>query len=635
VAAGRRTISLLLMALWIAILAGCGSNSTSSNTSQSSSVSVAFQATPPKSITVAGEATLSAVVTNDPFNYGVDWSVSCANVGDCGSLSTTHSSSGAAVNYFPPATLPANSESVNIVAFAAADHTKNVLTEISVTGFASLLSGPFVFHARGTNIDELTGVMGPYQIAGVINLDGNGGVHLASVNGKTIGGEQTYSDSSIFSTTSVTGGSYFIGADGRGTLTINTGDASIGLGGTESFSIVFISGSEALITQSDGTASATGTLDHQSSTSAPTGGYAFVVTGNDSTAVPVAFGGVMNIDQTNGGISGSGSVADEDYNGAVQNCPAPAPGGQPGISGSVSSPDALGLVVFNLSACFTANPIQFTGYVVDATHIQMVETDIGAGVGFATGGTAIGQGSGTGKFSNFSGSFVLGILGSDVTGFANSLTAAATLVADAHGNVTGTADEFLVSGYAISDGFTGTYSVDPAGTGRVDIPIAFSNPSNPSPEYIFYQTGSGNSPLALDIDTSLVAEGVGTAYSQGSKTQLNGEYGVELTQMANYGIETDLTGQMTTSQSAGTVAGYLDGPGIFAAQLTGAFVTTPAIRFGGTLLDPDASGTSLQGTASVEYYLIDQNHGFFVENDLIQVSLGYFATRTPVCPTCP
>jgi hypothetical protein len=46
---------------------------------------------------------------------------------------------------------------------------------------------------------------------------------------------------------------------------------------------------------------------------------------------------------------------------------------------------------------------------------------------------------------------------------------------------------------------------------------------------------------------------------------------------------------------------------------------------------------------TVDYYFIDASHGFFIETDLLtpgaqqngQVSLGYYAERTPVCSGCP
>jgi hypothetical protein len=48
----------------------------------------------------------------------------------------------------------------------------------------------------------------------------------------------------------------------------------------------------------------------------------------------------------------------------------------------VSNPDSFGSVTFSLTATFAPAPIQFTGYVVDAKHIKLVESDInGSGVG--------------------------------------------------------------------------------------------------------------------------------------------------------------------------------------------------------------------------------------------------------------
>jgi hypothetical protein len=65
----------------------------------------------------------------------------------------------------------------------------------------------------------------PYQRAGVVVLDGNGGI---------TSGEQTvnFVDPNTFLLSSasdpISGGSYFVGPDGRGTLTINTADVNIG-----------------------------------------------------------------------------------------------------------------------------------------------------------------------------------------------------------------------------------------------------------------------------------------------------------------------------------------------------------------------------------------------------------------------
>src|SRR5208282_731091 len=129
---------------------------------------------------------------------------------------------------------------------------------------------------------------------------------------------------------------------------INTNDDKIGQNGVETFSFVYLSGSQALISQMDlgiaaTGASAQGTLDLQTSAAAPTGGYAFVVNGTDMVApAPVAFGGVFNIDSPNT-ISGNGSVADEILAKKVNATAAT-------LSGTLTTPDQFGGFTLNLIA---------------------------------------------------------------------------------------------------------------------------------------------------------------------------------------------------------------------------------------------------------------------------------------------
>ena len=64
----------------------------------------------------------------------------------------------------------------------------------------------------------------------------------------------------------------------------------------------------------------------------------------------------------------------------------------------------------------------------------------------------------------------------------------------------------------VSDGFNGTYTVDPAGSGRVDTnaSITFTNPKNGTgPELVFYLTGNGNPLLVLDADVEAFLGGGG------------------------------------------------------------------------------------------------------------------------------
>src|SRR5262249_15303443 len=144
-------------------------------------------------------------------------------------------------------------------------------------------------------------------------------------------GEQTVSyvdqtSGALFSVSdTITGGSYFVGPDGRGTITLNTANQNIGQQGVEVFSLVVLSSSQALIAKIDdpnniqvqSNESSVGTMDLQTSNAAPTGGYAFVVSGTDVASLsPTAFGGVFNIDSPKT-ISGVGSVADQDLAGSL------------------------------------------------------------------------------------------------------------------------------------------------------------------------------------------------------------------------------------------------------------------------------------------------------------------------------
>jgi hypothetical protein len=464
-------------------------------------MSIAFQPAPVKGISLNATTPVTAVVTADPSDAGVDWALLCQSGSNCGTLNPLHTASGKAASYSPPATISGNTQNFTIEAFATADHTKNVVTSITVTGFAGTLKGTYVFASQGTDAN------GSYQLAGVITLDGNGAI---------TSGEQTRSDYLLTVSDPITGGSYYIGPDGRGTLTLNTADANIGQLGVENLTLVVLSSSRALIATADNPnlqpsfETSAGTLDLQTSTAAPTAGYAFSVNGTDIFLSPMAMGGVLNIDSPNA-ISGAGSVMDQNDGGALASAAT--------LSGTLTAPDSFGSFKLNLTASFTPTPIQFTGYIVDGLHIKLIESDdnvSGAGFG-STAGVAISQGANTGTFStnqSFAGNYVFGILGQDFSGLPTSLASVGQFAADASGNLTGYNDEELNGlGIQIGDSFTATYLIDAAGTGRVDSSLTFTS-NGPGPEFIFYLTGGGNPPLVLDSDVNIGSIGAGLAYPQ-------------------------------------------------------------------------------------------------------------------------
>ena len=707
--AAKRWILFLLPAAIITLLAGCGGGSTANVQNPppppQSSVAVAFQPQPTPSIALSFSEDVTAVVSNDPNNYGVDWTLTCQldpknKNGLCGTISPPHTASGAATTYTAPPSISTNSTVVEIVAFATADPNKNAVAPITVTTFNNGLGGNYVIQAQGVD-----GSLQPYQFTAVISLDGKGNIINADGNPNDPAGEQTinFFDPILGAFVSKSdpivskGSNYFIGNDGRGTITLQTNDTDIGGNGLETFAFVYLSSSQALISQMDlGVNAATGftasgTMDQQpSSPAAPTGGYAFVASGADIVNInklqAVAVGGVFNIDSANT-ISGNGSVADEILVKAVDP-------GTAGLSSTLSGtltpafgattvPDQFGAFLLNLTTQFGSNgkstALQFTGYIIDSTHIKLIESDAvttgGKPFGI-TAGQAIGQGAATGKFTDstsLSGPYVFGVLGTDLsinpnTSTTNTAPATFTSVGvvtatGAQGSQSGTlsngfTDTFLElntaqgtpqnpqSGSQISAAYDGTYTVDSTGTGRAVLTFTnFSpNPKNGYlPEVFFYLTGltGGGNPAALvlqaaDSDTGekhYPSLGAGTAYVQSASIPLfNGDFGASFTQELSSGSqENDGTAQMNGNPSATPPLSGAADINLFGANQDQPFTSTFS-----TMACPDSNGSDhclpgiLIGTnnvnvtsvvftpqIAVDYYSIDSDHGFFVETDLV------------------
>lgn len=613
---------------------GGGSNTNLQNppAPSSTAISIALQSVPTAPLIPNSTVNIKAAVTNDPTNAGVDWALLCPNPGTCGALAPLHTPSGSAATYTAPASVTGTGQSFTIEAFATADHTKNVSGTISVLGFVGNIKGNYVFATQGVDANG-----GPFRLGGVVALDGTG---------KVTGGEQTHADFVQTYSDVITGGSYTLGPDGRGTLTLNTNDTNIGQAGIENFAFVYLSNTSLFLITLDNpnlqpsNETSSGSMDLQTTTAAPTGGYAFVVNGTDTFLDPVAIGGVMNIASANT-ISKAGSVIDQDSAGTLTK--------KSSLSGTAGAPDSWGSLEFTLTAkAISSTPLVFTGYILDSNHIQLVESDNTSGTGYgATGGIAVSQGSATGTFTNssFAGNFVFGLLGEDLTGTSTSLASVGTLTADGNGKLTtGLMDEYLAGfGVDISDSFTGTYSMDSTETGRGTGKITFAV-NGPGPELIFYLTGNGNPPLVLDEDNEIGSVGVGIAYPQAaSPIPFNGRYGLYFTQNA-FSEENDASAEITVTGSAQTLSGIVDTNFLLSSQpdtpLSGTFTTIPSDgRVPGTLTNTFfQAGGNTPNTIEVAYYLIDSGHGFIVETDSETTGLllfSYYAPRTPLCQICP
>ncbi len=260
-------------------------------------------------------------------------------------------------------------------------------------------SANFTFYAIGE--DAAAPV---YCVAGVVAIANN-----ASKDGSfaVTGGVQDYNNGDTITSPqpsgdTITGGNLSIGSNGTAILTIITNNPAVGVGGTETFIAVFPNSNHALITQFDGSATSSGSIDLQTSKALPSGSFAFASAGAFSTDgesfAPAAFGGVFTA--ASGGVSGT---VDTNIGGAV-NRDVPITGV------TFTKPDSkFGRGTVN---GLTSSHSNLNYYVVGPEVVRFIDVDS------ATFDTAVGSAYGQGANPNFSS----GSIGQSVFSFSNAFT---------------------------------------------------------------------------------------------------------------------------------------------------------------------------------------------------------------------
>ncbi len=513
------------------------------------------------------------------------------------------------------------------------------LTNTALVVTSPLPDGNYVYTLAGTdNVD-----FSHFDVAGVFTIAG----------GVITGGEQDFIDFNFALTDSInpTGSSVVTSADGNVLITLVTcnaadctaTDANIGVAGIETLNGALVSSSKARITEFDASASASGTLRLQTSTTATfPESYAFTVSGIDTNGNALAIGGIINVDGASGTISGANSIFDANDGGSGTTFQ-----GETFGAGSVSAPDAFGRIVFTLNPTDSTDfpQILLVGYIVDNTHIQLVEAD-DASVA-ATGGQALSQGANTGTFSSASvsgNSYVAGVNGFDTTGV---LQAAALLTFNSGGTVGGTTNGNDLTGGAgatPSPITAGTYTVD--STGRVTLTGVTAAGGAINTNLQLYLDGSGDVlVLALDVGDELA--GVGSQQTGGGSftaANLSGTYVVSATGADfNFEDELDAAGQVSADGVGilGATVGYVDlnwlfdpspGPVFTDAPVTGTFTADPSGVFTGTFTGLDVTScpayTGTATTCTVDtfaFYLLDASgDAVVIETDSNQLTLGLF-----------
>ena len=573
-------------------------------------IAVTLSAQPPASMVAGTTTSLTATVTNDSANAGVKWSVSCGTSGQCGSLAPTSTASGTATTYTAPA-LPPNPATVTITATSVTDSTKTASATIAIS-LGIMGNGTYVYHVSGQNST------GPYFIAGAFTVS----------NGAITGGEQDYSDRlNAFTNNLVTSGSSLSVVGSNIQIVLNTGNSTIGVNGVETLRGAPVSTTRTLISEFDTFAVGTGSIDLQTSTAPPSGGYAFNLGGVDgsSSAFPLAIGGVLDITVapgTNlGSISNTGSVFDYNDGGSV---------GQQQLfsSGGVTVPDTFGRVVITLTPSSTTVPgFVLNGYVVGTNKIQLVEA-LNDPLGADLGGVALGQGTHTGTFApaGIAGTtYVFTAPGADSSG---DMHIGGGIVFNSNGTVSGVLalNDLVSFGSVTITG--GSYTVDP--TGRATITGLTPSLVTGTPfAFQFYLDGNGNA-LTLGVDSTELNYGM--AYQQTAPSApFAGTYALAAQGVGV--ISTTFPGWSAAGPAtvaSNTFTGYTD------YTLQGATAPTSNVTLGGT--ETSASGTlaltglsvnSATTTNTFTYFPIDTSRVIALETDGTQLSLLILEGVTP------
>jgi hypothetical protein len=466
-------------------------------------ISVTFVTQPPSFMVISTTSSLAATVDNDTKNAGVKWTVTCGSA-QCGSFNPTATGSGSSTVYTAPSAVPTPA-TVTVTATSVTDMTKSVSATITIAATAPpvIADGTYVYHLSGQDNNLNYDVVGAFTIK----------------NGMITGGEQDFTDATNFGNDQlVPAGSSITATTGNIQLVFATTDSNIGVNGVLTLRGTPVSGTRMLLSEYDNFGAATGSLDLQTSTAAPTSGYAFAINGVDSTTAEnqLVIGGILNFSGTS--LNTTNSVFDLN-DGGGQTLLA-----QGFSSGSISAPDSFGRIVISLTpSSSSVGTIGLTGYVLDGHTIQLLESQTDTLNG-DLGGTAFAQGSNAGQFSANSvinNTYVHASQGQDSNGplylggffsFAPGGSVSGHLVFNDIINTTGKGNTFSGA----------TYTVNP--TGRVVITnVIPSNLSNITLSFILYLDGNGNG-VILGADN--IQQTTGLAYQQNGLADYEGSYAI-------------------------------------------------------------------------------------------------------------
>jgi hypothetical protein len=601
-------------------------------------VTISLVVTPPASIPAGSATNLAAYISDGTYidtagQMGIDWSVSCGGSA-CGSFIPQHtandkpnSTQQVTTSFTAPSTVPPGG-TVTITATDTASPTIQTSATFTITPVTlnnGLLNGQYAFFLSGVN------TIGLSAVAGSVIADGDGNITASE---ESLPGQST-------TLTGITG-SYFIGSDGRGLMTLNGVPNFSWLNGQQIFALAVVDSTHVFMEEFDGTdpfnityspitsppsgETMRGELDLQQTSDfsvPPSGPYAFALT----QAGPVSpfagyYGGVLNADSS-GNIT---SFAIDRYlDGATGSISSGTYGAQ-----SFSTVDTFGYGTVNVG------PYSLNYFLVNSGHFIVIGGSSSDGTGLPS-GHAYSQPA---TLPSFAGTYIFTLAGStplftpgatNVIG-SNAQALGGWVTSDANGNLSGYLD--TNNGVLLSAAVSGTVSAS-AVPGRWLMTLEGGGASS----FALYPTSSGLFIFQLDLQRS----GTGTVALQSSSApDISGNYalsiqqpgGSDVSRSATLGLEVgawaDISGQIVASNSS-TLSGTVDIDqinGVFLAPsgniwtqtpdqaVTGSFSAGTQGRFTGSItINQTVTIPGQLGTLGEIFYVIDSSHVILLESD--------------------
>lgn len=515
-------------------------------------------------------------------------------------------------NYFAPYTPPPGG-STTVTAISGGNSA--TATVVVVFSNASL-NGQYAFSYSGQDSK------GPLLVAGSFAANSSTG---------TISGIEDYNSTAQTPVAaSPVSGTFSVNPDGTAAATLTDAAA----GGSETWDLTLVSSPQgqasprALLVRFDKTATGSGEADVQNPTQFAlgsfNGNYAFNLSGADGSGKPLQITGLLQANGANGTIPVN--FAKDDINDAGTNTEADPDITLQGLFATSASMGSNGRGTLQLTygaasefSAFDNKTFSFAFYIVDGTHVKVVETDGKSTAQLAGDFFSAPNTDGSFATSILKGNYAFTLNGSNPTG-----TKAYAIGGVLVGASTGSISKVELDGSLGEDTVltSSSYTVDES-LGRILFTFTISGTTR---YFVGYPTSSGTVEM-IELDTDLQASG--TAYPQSGTGILEGSFAFNLTSNGNTNsfTEQDVVGQVAVP------SGVLVPLGNINVDDRGTLTTGTPIENTSSIVAPDSDGRGTtildtqSGTYSLSYYVVSNTSALVIEDDGARVATGMVARQ--------